>query len=54
MKELFQSASKIVFMMLATTACVALFCRILDAKDFMYLAAMAFVYYFTRKKEEIK
>lgn len=40
------SAAKIVFLMLTLTACLALFRGILDAKDFMVLASMAFGFYF--------
>ena len=42
------SASKIVFLLLAVTSCVAFFMGNLEAKDFMLLAGMEFTYYFTK------
>lgn len=50
-----QSASKIVFIVLALTACgtfiysVAAGSTIMETKEFMVLAAMAFSYYFAKK-----
>ena len=49
MKEILKSASKIVFIMLALTACIGFFVEKLEAKDFMVLAGMAFVFYFSNK-----
>ena len=43
-----QSATKMVFLLL-TVALVALtFLKVVDAKDFITLTSMAFVYYFTK------
>ena len=50
--EIFKSSSKIVFMMIATTACVALFMKILEPKDFMLLAIATFGYYFNKDKDK--
>ncbi len=50
--KLFESASKIVFMILAFTACVAFLTGVLEAKDFMVLAISAFSYYFSKTKQE--
>ncbi len=52
MKHIFSSASKLAFLMLVFTACVGFMCYRLEAKDFVYLAGLAFVYYFTRAKKE--
>ncbi len=49
--KIFESASKIVFILLAVSACVGFFLRILEAKDFMLLAGMAFSFYFANKGE---
>ena len=51
MIKIFTSASKLVFLMLTTTACVSFFLGKLEAKDFMVLAGMAFAYYFSFKGE---
>ena len=45
------SASKIVFILLAFSACVGFFLKLLDPKDFMLLAGMAFSFYFANKGE---
>lgn len=45
------SASKLVFLMLALTACVSFFMGMLESKDFMLLAGMAFAFYFANKGE---
>jgi asparagine N-glycosylation enzyme membrane subunit Stt3 len=47
--EIIKSASKIVFILLAVTACVGFFFDKLDAKDFMVLAMAAFTFYFANK-----
>ena len=49
MNQIFTSASKIVFLLLALTACVGFFLGKLEAKDFMVLAGMAFSFYFANK-----
>jgi hypothetical protein len=40
------SASKLVFILVAFTACAGFFMGILEPKDFMALAMMAFAFYF--------
>lgn len=47
--EILKSASKIVFILLALTACIGFFWGKLDPKDFMVLAGMAFTFYFSNK-----
>lgn len=54
MKNIFESASKIVFIMLALTACAGFFLGMLESKDFMVLAGMAFTFYFSYKGSEAK
>ena len=44
-----QSASKIVFILLAVSACAGFFLKLLESKDFMVLAGMAFAFYFSSK-----
>lgn len=51
MTKIFSSASKIVFILLAITACTAFFIGKLESKDFMVLAGMAFTFYFSNKGE---
>ena len=45
------SASKIVFIMLAVTACFGFLFKRLDPSDFMMLASMAFAFYFSYKSD---
>lgn len=47
--KILSSASKIVFILLALTACVGFFIKLLEAKDFMVLSGMAFSFYFAAK-----
>lgn len=47
--NILSSASKIVFILLAFTACLGFFVGKLDPKDFMLLAGMAFSFYFANK-----
>lgn len=47
-----QSATRIVFVLMAIATIVLTFMRIIDAKDFMMLASMVFSFYFTRKQNE--
>lgn len=54
MTKIFSSASKIVFILLAITACAGFFLGKLEAKDFMVLAGMAFAFYFSNKGEASK
>ena len=49
MQNILSSASKIVFILLALTACVAFFFGRLESKDFMVLSGMAFAFYFSNK-----
>jgi hypothetical protein len=42
------SASRIVFILMAVALVGLTFLRIVDAKDFITLAATAFTYYFTK------
>lgn len=49
MKELFTSASKVVFILIALSACAALFTEHLKSTDFMALATAAFAFYFSSK-----
>ncbi len=48
--NILNSASKTVFVLMAITLVAATFLKIVDAKDFIMLASMAFTYYFTRDK----
>ena len=48
MNQIFTSASKIVFILMALAVCVALFIGKVEPKDFMTLAVMAFSFYFTK------
>lgn len=48
MLDIFKSASKIVFILVAITACVALFTKNLTGENFMVLAGAAFAYYFSK------
>jgi len=49
-----KSASKLVFLLLALTACVGFFMGKLESADFMVLAGMAFGFYFSFKGEQTK
>ena len=51
MYKLLTSASKIVFILMALSAAIGFFLKILEAKDFMMLASMAFAFYFSNKGE---
>lgn len=48
MKNILQSASKLVFILLTLGAVIGFFIGRLEAKDFMLLAAMAFSFYFSK------
>jgi hypothetical protein len=52
--RVFQSASKIVFVLIALTACLGFGFGILPVDQFMLLATGAFSYYFTRDTGERK
>ena len=52
--EVFKSASKLVFIILAVSACIGFFLGILESKDFMLLAVSAFSFYFSSKGDPTK
>ncbi|MCK4265413.1 hypothetical protein KAW80_03585 [Candidatus Babeliales bacterium] len=47
--EILKSASKIVFILMAVAVIALTFLRVVDSKDFMVLASMAFAFYFANK-----
>ena len=49
--KILESASKIVFIILAISACIGFFLGKLEAKDFMLLVTGAFTFYFSNKGE---
>jgi len=49
MQNIYTSASKIVFILMAVAVIVLTFVGKIDPKDFMTLAGMAFTFYFTNK-----
>ena len=51
MKSIYSSASKIVFILMALATIAGMFYGIVDAKDFIVLASMAFSFYFANKGE---
>lgn len=53
MKKITQSASKIVFIVIALTTCVTFFTGRLSEANFMLLAGSAFTFYFTNKNETV-
>lgn len=54
MSNILGSASKIVFILFALTSCAAFLLGQLEAKDFMLLATMPFVFYFAQKGDTTK
>lgn len=54
MKNILQSASKLVFLLLALTACIGFATGVLESQDFMVLASMAFGFYFSFKGDGSK
>ena len=50
-RAIYKSASKVVFISLALTACAALFTGYIKEENFMLLATGAFSYYFANKKQ---
>jgi hypothetical protein len=44
--NIFTSASKLVFLMIATTLCAAFFMKLISQENFIYLAGNVFSYYF--------
>ena len=51
MKNIYSSASKLVFLMMTVAVIAGLFTGKIDPKDFMVLASMAFAFYFANKGE---
>ena len=49
--EILKSASKIVFILMAFAVIGGMFTGVIDPKDFMILAGMAFSFYFANKGE---
>ncbi len=54
MEEIFKSASKIVFIMLALGAVIGFFVGKLESQDFMVLAISSFSFYFSHKGDSQK
>lgn len=50
--DILQSASKIVFILMAIATVAGMFTGHIDSKDFMLLAGMAFSFYFAKKGEQ--
>ena len=50
--KILESASKLVFLLIAVTACAGFFFGKLESQDFMVLAGMAFGFYFSFKGEK--
>ncbi|MFA5272324.1 MAG: hypothetical protein WC412_08345 [Candidatus Omnitrophota bacterium] len=50
--KILESASKIVFILMAIATVGLTFIRVVEAKDFMILAGMAFTFYFSNKGTE--
>lgn len=48
MGQILSSASKIVFIVMAVASVIGLFLKVIDAKDWLMLAGMAFSFYFTK------
>jgi len=52
--ELLKSASKIVFIALALTACIGLFMGVVSQENFMILTGSAFAFFFAQKGDPTK
>ena len=50
--EILKSASKIVFLLMALALITLTVIGIVEAKDFVMLAGMAFTYYFTKETKK--
>jgi len=48
MFRMFQSASRLVLLIMTLTVCSAFLMQLLDSKDFLILAGMVFAFYFTK------
>lgn len=51
--DILKSASKLVFVLMALAATVLTLLKIMDVKDFVVLATMAFSFYFTKTAPNI-
>ncbi len=49
MQNIYTSASKVVFILMAVATIAGMFLGKIDPKDFMTLASMAFAFYFANK-----
>jgi hypothetical protein len=47
--QILESASKIVFIIITLAVVAGLFTKVIDPKDFMVLATMAYTFYFANK-----
>ena len=47
--RILQSASKLVFLLMGLTACLAFLSGLMESKDFMGLCMLAFSFYFSKK-----
>ncbi len=47
--EILKSASKIVFLLMALTACIGFFMKLLPVQEFMTLVIGVFAFYFGKK-----
>lgn len=54
MSKIFNSASKLVFVLMTLAVIALTFLKIVDAKDFMILAVSAFSFYFTKSLPNTK
>ena len=52
--DILKSASKLVFLLLALTACVGFILGVLPVQEFMILATGAFAFYFSNKGDSNK
>lgn len=52
--DILKSASKLVFILLALSACIGFFLGKLDSNNFMILAGSAFTFYFSNKGDAKK
>lgn len=50
--RILSSASKIVFILMAIALIILTARGVVEAKDFVMLASMAFTYYFTKKQDD--
>lgn len=50
MKRIYSSATRLVFLLITLSACIAFFIGKLSQENFMLLATASFSYYFTKKQ----